>query len=1502
MADLNIALEIAGQAAGGLNAVNTIRSALGGLDASAKTTTGFFGGILDTASKLGMGVFGVKALADGVGNLATSFVAGNTEMETYQTQLGTLMGSADLAKDRLAELAEFGAKTPFELPEVVRAEKVLLGFGLTGEKVFKLTGKTGEEFRSVVGDIAAGTGAQFEEIALNMGKFASGATGEAISRFQEMGIATREQLTEMGVQFSKSGELLSPLPVAMQAITQLAEQKFGGGMEKLSKTFGGQVSTLADNFSQLKRTVAAPIFDVLTTSVGRLNEILSTEGFQGIVSRLAALLAGAVQNGMNLASQAFTRLWQIGEQLAPTIQMLFERVTTFLGALTGFSTIAVAVNAAFGDLIPPELNPLLDAVDAGFAAVKTTVFDLVAAFNSGGLVGVWTQLQAAMVEFAPTGERVQAAFTFIRDAIIALVPSPIVDLVTSLFQMGQSATDGLTPMQALASVLNTLSGVLANVVEFFQQNLVAQTALIAVVGAGAAAWALMTAAAIAHSVATTAVATATGIYTTAQWALNAALTANPIGIVVVALAALAAGVIYAYKNSETFRETVDTAFSVLRDVVNTALTYAIPLVENFARTVVSTAQTVQSAITSIVAFFNNLQGSLSNTMGAINSMLVGAWNTITSNVSQAATGMVGNVTARFSEMQQGIQQRQNAITQFVQEQWTQRVPQDIRDGLGEIGELLSLRWEAFRTDIGAKMASIVRTIIDGWTTAQGQTQSLLNLISNVVSARWDAIRTAVNSALTTITGVVEQGWTQIQSVTDTVLNAVAGFVASVWGQIRDSVGQPIMEAAGTVDKAWQAIQGYFTTAIGAIVAEVTAFGKNLVKILSDMIGQVRTQAIAIGDSIIDGVKSAIRSGIQGVADLIADLARAAIASATAVLKRGSPSRAFIEVFSSVPQGAMVGIEQGTPAVVAAAARMAQQVVDTATEVVSSSRIARNGLIMEITHGDANFSAFADVLSNARKNGNKELEDFRSYLTGWVDKAIEHRTYLLWRFNFEAFKRGEGVKALPELRQVTGDFVTNTTNLINSAIEQLNTKLADYVTALNDARQQAREQANQIAADADNKITDIYNARSLQRQIQMQRDAFAKMQQQQREHFDTVQTELQNRLRQQEDTYKISFDAQLKLSRVGVDLNPGLTAAQAQLDTQTEVLRIGYERDRDIARATTEDQRREVQKRADDALAALNDRLAEEKYLADATKELRLTVQREQIESERRQAEQALADQQARELYVAEQTAQLRQEIAHREAEFNRIVSEQTVAFNDRLAQDDLDRQVARIRAERDARIAGINEALAKKEEELAKAWEKERQDALHNIDKQFEDYQKNFIGKVVQAFKNAGVDIADFNDAIYNDLAGRTRSISTEILGLINQINGARLSVGGTPTFTAQNPFQMPNTLPQSPMIPNPVTIPSSLNTPTPGPSMNGLPPGVTSRGSTSPEGWEAVTVPGYGGAYYDPSTGKLRSGSTGDVINYNYNLTVVGDDKARNADDNMRIMNNMALLANKDG
>jgi phage-related protein len=78
--------------------------------------------------------------------------------------------------------------------------------------------------------------------------------------------------------------------------------------------------------------------------------------------------------------------------------------------------------------------------------------------------------------------------------------------------------------------------------------------------AAAAAAAVETTAVEGQTVATEASSVASKAMTAAQWLLNAALDANPIAIVVIAIAALVAALVIAYKNSKTFRDIVQGAF------------------------------------------------------------------------------------------------------------------------------------------------------------------------------------------------------------------------------------------------------------------------------------------------------------------------------------------------------------------------------------------------------------------------------------------------------------------------------------------------------------------------------------------------------------------------------------------------------------------------------------------------------------------------------------------------------------------------------------------------------------------------------------------------------------------------------------------------------------------------------------------------------------------------------------------------------------------------------
>lgn len=64
---------------------------------------------------------------------------------------------------------------------------------------------------------------------------------------------------------------------------------------------------------------------------------------------------------------------------------------------------------------------------------------------------------------------------------------------------------------------------------------------------------------------------ATKLMTAAQWLLNAAMSANPIVLIILAITAVVAALIYAYNEFEWFRDGVDSVFSFIGDMVDGAV-------------------------------------------------------------------------------------------------------------------------------------------------------------------------------------------------------------------------------------------------------------------------------------------------------------------------------------------------------------------------------------------------------------------------------------------------------------------------------------------------------------------------------------------------------------------------------------------------------------------------------------------------------------------------------------------------------------------------------------------------------------------------------------------------------------------------------------------------------------------------------------------------------------------------------------------------------------------
>lgn len=125
--------------------------------------------------------------------------------------------------------------------------------------------------------------------------------------------------------------------------------------------------------------------------------------------------------------------------------------------------------------------------------------------------------------------------------------------------------------EALLPVVVALSEGMSELATFVQENTGLVQGLVVVVGALAVGIIALNVAFKAYQAAQVAIRAVTVAWTGIQWALNAALAANPLGLIVIAVLAVVAAIILAYQNSETFRRIVQTVFAAVGRIITTAV-------------------------------------------------------------------------------------------------------------------------------------------------------------------------------------------------------------------------------------------------------------------------------------------------------------------------------------------------------------------------------------------------------------------------------------------------------------------------------------------------------------------------------------------------------------------------------------------------------------------------------------------------------------------------------------------------------------------------------------------------------------------------------------------------------------------------------------------------------------------------------------------------------------------------------------------------------------------
>ena len=304
------------------------------------------------------GGFAIKAgIVAGITLITKSIITMGAEMEQTRLTYQTLLGDAAQGNKLMSDLIQLAAVTPLQTEQVLRASRQLLAFGFAANEV--------EGTIRRLGDISVATGSDLQLFTRNFAQIKTlgrlvardlwGMTNAGFNPLNEIIKRTGETMEQAMDRMTKGGISFKEVEQAVIDATS-ATGRFGGIMEKSSKTLIGRWSTLVSNIKLSAATMGESVTTSLGNAVKSLNDFVVdqsasmmqafsvvTEGIGNVMSavtRMFKQITGAT-SGTDAWVEMLSAVGFAFATIGNTIALVIDELTVLGTALSGVASFAM---------------------------------------------------------------------------------------------------------------------------------------------------------------------------------------------------------------------------------------------------------------------------------------------------------------------------------------------------------------------------------------------------------------------------------------------------------------------------------------------------------------------------------------------------------------------------------------------------------------------------------------------------------------------------------------------------------------------------------------------------------------------------------------------------------------------------------------------------------------------------------------------------------------------------------------------------------------------------------------------------------------------------------------------------------------------------------------------------------------------------------------------------------------------------------------------------------
>ena len=437
----------------------------------------------------------------------------------------------------------------------------------------------------------------------------------------------------------------------------------------------------------------------------------------------------------------------------------------------------------------------------------------------------------------------------------------------------------------------------------------------------------------------------------AQWAFNAAASANPYVLIAAAIAAVVTALVLFFTKTKMGQQLWSNFVNFLKTawqgLVSVAQTVWNAITQAFQKPI----NIIKTAWSGIKDFFNQLwQGITSTAQGVWNSFIQGMTPIIESikNLWSALAGF-------FSTLWQGIVTGAQGIWQTMVTIFTPIV-EAIKAIWQPIGEFFSTLWQGIITVAQTAWQGLVTVIQGVWTNIQTVVQTAIQVLSTVIQTGMQVIQTVWTTIWNVIKTVVQTVWTVISTIVSTTINAIAGVIQAVTAAIQGDWSGAWNAIKGVTETVWNGIKTVVTTTINGIRSVITSVMNGIRSVMTSVWNGIKS----VTSSVWSGIKSVVSSSMSTIRSVVSSMmstVRSVFSSgwnaARSVTSSGihgavnvvrSAASGMVSAGRNFVMGFVNGIRGAIGAAASAAANMARSAMNAAKSALgihSPSRVMRD---------------------------------------------------------------------------------------------------------------------------------------------------------------------------------------------------------------------------------------------------------------------------------------------------------------------------------------------------------------------------------------------------------------------------------------------------------------------------------------------------------------------------------------------------------------------------------